>query len=179
MRLQHHLVLALAALALAACQTKPAPVAPVEQPKPRAEAPATRTEAPVEVARSGPIPGSAADFAQNVGDRVYYAYDQYALSSAAQDTLRRQAAWLNAYPSTRVRVSGNCDERGTREYNLALGSKRAQASKNYLVNLGIAANRIDTISYGQERPIDPRANEDGWAVNRNAHTEIVSGAVIG
>jgi peptidoglycan-associated lipoprotein len=74
-------------------------------------------------------------------------------------------------------VAGNCDERGTREYNLALGARRAAAARDYLVSLGVNANRVETVSYGKERPLDPRANEEAWSVNRNGHTQIVSGAV--
>jgi peptidoglycan-associated lipoprotein len=74
-------------------------------------------------------------------------------------------------------VAGNCDERGTREYNLALGSRRAAAAKDYLVGLGVDASRVETVSYGKERPLDPRQNEEAWSVNRNSHTQIVSGAV--
>jgi len=90
--------------------------------------------------------------------------------------LSRQASWLNRYPNTRILIDGNADERGTREYNLALGARRASAARDYLVNLGVSPSRISTISYGKERPIDGRSNEEAWAKNRNAHTGIVSGA---
>ena len=92
-------------------------------------------------------------------------------------TLSEQAAWLQSYSDVKVQIAGNCDERGTREYNLALGARRANAVKDYLVGLGVDPSRITTISYGKERPIDPRSNEEAWALNRNAHTVIVSGAV--
>ncbi|OYW88213.1 MAG: peptidoglycan-associated lipoprotein, partial [Hyphomonas sp. 32-62-5] len=93
-----------------------------------------------------------------------------------QEILKRQAAWLNAYPNVRVLVAGNADERGTREYNLALGERRASAAKDYLVSLGVSASRIDTVSYGKERPIAAGSNEESWAMNRNSWTQIVSGA---
>jgi peptidoglycan-associated lipoprotein len=84
---------------------------------------------------------------------------------------------MRQYPNVRVLVAGNCDERGTREYNLALGARRAAAARDYLVSLGVDGGRVETVSYGKERPLDARANEEAWSVNRNAHTQIVSGAV--
>lgn len=183
MRLHFRLAILAATAALAAaCQSTPEPVvtqAPPPAPPPVVAPPPAPPPAPVVVERTGPLPGSVQDFAVNVGDRVYFGYDQYDLTSEARDTLRRQASWLNAYPGTRVRVAGNCDERGTRDYNLALGARRAQSAKDFLVSLGVSADRIETVSYGKERPIDPRANAEGWAVNRNSHTEITSGAAIG
>jgi peptidoglycan-associated lipoprotein len=122
---------------------------------------------------SGVVPGSQADFENaSGGHRVFFAYDQYTLTPQAQSTLSRQAAWLKEYPETRILLAGNCDERGTREYNLALGARRAEAAKSYLVSLGIDAARVTTVSYGKERPVDPRSTEDAWSVNRNATTTI-------
>lgn len=106
-----------------------------------------------------------------------FAYNSASLTFDARAILSRQAAWLNRNGNTRILIDGNCDERGTREYNLALGARRASAARNYLVNLGVAPSRISTISYGKERPIDGRSNESAWSRNRNAHTGIVSGAV--
>lgn len=123
---------------------------------------------------SGIRSGSLEDFQVNIGDRVYFEVDQYRLNAEAQDILRRQAAWLQSKPAVEVIIAGNCDERGTREYNLALGERRASAVKDYLVNLGVAANRIQTVSYGKERPIALGSNEASWAQNRNAHTQITS-----
>ena len=140
-----------------------------------APAPATDTTAPQD--QAGPVPGSVEDFRVSVGDRIFFALDQSSLSTEARQILDRQAAWLRRYPNVRVLVAGNCDERGTREYNLALGARRAAAARDYLVSLGIAAGRVETVSYGKERPLDPRSTEEAWAVNRNAHTQIVSGAV--
>ena len=125
----------------------------------------------------GAVPGSLADFQASVSDRVYFDLDQYSLRPDARATLEKQAAWLAKYPSVRVSIEGNADERGTREYNLALGARRAAATKDYLVSLGIAPSRVETVSYGKERPIDPRSNEQAWSLNRNSHTQITSGAV--
>lgn len=123
---------------------------------------------------AGPAPGSQADLEQNAGHRVFFAYDQYTLTPQAQATLSRQAAWLKEYPGSKILLAGNCDERGTREYNLALGARRAEAARAYLVSLGVDGSRITTVSYGKERPIDPRSTEEAWALNRNATTTIAS-----
>lgn len=139
--------------------------------------PAPTTAGPTQEAPRGPVPGSAEDFRVSVGDRVFFGYDRFDLSPEARSILERQAAWLRQYPNVRVLVAGNCDERGTREYNLALGARRAAAARDYLASLGVAANRMETVSYGKERPLDPRDNEEAWSVNRNANTQIVSGAV--
>lgn len=113
-------------------------------------------------------PGSQEDLVLNVGDRVFFGFDKYDLSDEAQGTLQRQAAWLKANPTVTLVIEGNCDERGTREYNLALGERRATAVKNYLVTLGISANRLSTISYGKERPVALGHNEAAWAQNRRS-----------
>ncbi|MSO84979.1 MAG: peptidoglycan-associated lipoprotein Pal [Rhodospirillales bacterium] len=122
------------------------------------------------------VPGSQQDLIVNVGDRTFFDFDKFNLKPAAQRTLERQAAWLKRYPNIRVLVAGNCDERGTREYNLALGERRANSAKTYLVSQGIAADRIRTISYGKERPTALGSNEAAWGQNRNAITSVVSGA---
>lgn len=119
--------------------------------------------------------GSAAEFVNEIGDRVYFAFDSSELSSAAQLTLSRQAQWLQQYPGAYVRIEGYCDERGTREYNLALGERRANAVREYLVSRGVAANRVGTISYGKERPAVMGSNEAAWAQNRRAVTDVVGG----
>ena len=121
-------------------------------------------------------PGSTQDFTVNVGDRIFFDTDSTSIRADAQQTLDRQAQWLQRYPSVTVRIEGNADERGTREYNLALGARRAESVRTYLINRGIPAGRIDTISFGKERPIAEGSNEDAFARNRNAHTAIVSGA---
>lgn len=123
----------------------------------------------------GPVrPGSQEDLAQNVGDRVFYDYNSAVLSADAQHTLERQAAWLKQYATINVTVEGHCDERGTREYNLALGERRAAAAKKYLVGLGVAANRISTISYGKERPAVIGSDESAWSQNRRAVTVVTN-----
>ena len=115
-------------------------------------------------------PGTLQDFVQNVGDRVFFSYDRYDLTPEAQAILQKQAAWLKAYPQATVVVEGHCDERGTREYNLALGERRASSVANYLVALGIDANRIQTISYGKERPAVDGHDETAWSQNRRGVT---------
>lgn len=124
----------------------------------------------------GGAPGSQQDFVVNVGDRVYFDLDSYQVAVEAYPRLDAQAQWLMRYPQVTVRIEGNADERGTREYNLALGARRAESIRNYLIQRGVPAGRIDTISFGKERPIAPGSSEDSWARNRNGHTAIVSGA---
>ncbi len=120
----------------------------------------------------GPAPGTQADLVVNVGDRVFYGYDRYDLSSEARNVLEAQAEWLKQYPGLSVTVEGHADERGTREYNLALGERRANSVKNYLVALGVSPSRITTISYGKERPAVPGSNEQAWAQNRRGVTKV-------
>jgi peptidoglycan-associated lipoprotein len=125
----------------------------------------------------GPIPGSQEDFRVNVGDRVLFAYDKTDLDDRDRQTLQKQAAWLQRYPTVTLIVEGHCDERGTREYNIALGARRAQSVKDFLVSLGVSAARLDTISYGKERPVCVDSNEACWAQNRRGVSVIKSGAV--
>jgi peptidoglycan-associated lipoprotein len=126
--------------------------------------------------QSSIIPGSAEDLRVNVGDTVHFDYNESAIKDEDRGTLQRQAAWLQRYPQIRVTVQGNCDERGTREYNLALGARRASAVKEYLVSLGVSSGRLDTISYGKERPVCTESDESCWAQNRRGVTVISSGA---
>ncbi|MEP0709801.1 peptidoglycan-associated lipoprotein Pal [Parvibaculum sp.] len=121
-------------------------------------------------------PGSTEDFVANVGDRVFFDTDKSSLSDEARATLQRQAAWMELYPNLTFTVEGHADERGTREYNLALGGRRANSAKDYLVSLGVDAGRLNTVSYGKERPVCLDSNENCWAQNRRAVTVIVSGA---
>lgn len=123
-------------------------------------------------ANAGPVPGSQEDLVANVGDRVFFDFDRSTLRSDARDTLDRQAGWLGKYPQVNVQVAGNCDDRGTEEYNLALGQRRANASRDYLVARGVAASRINTISYGKDRPTALGDNEQAWAQNRNTITSV-------
>jgi len=158
----------LAALAiLAACESTPEDEAMTDSNATTAsqsEAASTQTG----VTETGVVPGSQEDLAQNVGDRVFFEFDSSVLSSRARQTLENQAAWMNRYPSVRLLVEGHCDERGTREYNLALGERRAAAAKNYLVALGVAETRLTTISYGKERPYALGHDEEAWVQNRRA-----------
>lgn len=105
-------------------------------------------------------------------DDVQFEFDSANLSMEAQDILRQKAEWLKENPRAKVIIEGHCDERGTNEYNLALGDRRAFSAKSFLVDLGISASRLTTVSYGEERPLDPRASEDAWARNRRAHFVI-------
>ncbi len=118
-----------------------------------------------------PIPGSHEDFvASVVSDRVFFSTDRFDIDPEDAAVLRSQAQWLIKYPNTRVTIEGHCDERGTRDYNLALGERRANAAKNYLSSLGINPSRISTISYGKERPDAMGSDEASWAKNRRAVT---------
>jgi peptidoglycan-associated lipoprotein len=149
---------------LAACASKP----PATEAPPVAPSESTTT--------STIVPGSAEDLRVNVGDTVHFDYNEFAIRPDATSTLQKQAAWLAKYPSVRVTIEGHCDERGTREYNLALGARRANAVKEYLVSLGVSSARVDTISYGKERPICAESTEDCWAQNRRGVTTITGGA---
>jgi peptidoglycan-associated lipoprotein len=112
------------------------------------------------------------ELAVAAGDRVYFELDSATLTPEARAVLDRQAEWLVRNPAVTVLVAGNCDERGTREYNLALGARRAQAAFEHLAGRGVERARIRTISYGKERPIDPGADETAWVLNRNAQTLV-------
>lgn len=110
----------------------------------------------------------------NIGDRVFYGYDSAVLTAEAQATLTRQADWLKQYGNVRVVIEGHADERGTREYNIALGERRAEAAKNFLTGLGVSADRVSTISYGKERPAVVGNDESAWAQNRRGVTVIAN-----
>ena len=150
-------------LVLTACAAAPPP------PPPPAGGPAGP---PGGIGTSGIIPGSQQDLAATAGDRVFFAFDRADINAEGQQTLERQAAWLQRYPNVAVRIEGHCDERGTREYNLALGERRANAVRNVLIAAGVSAARISTISYGKERPIVVGSNEEAWAQNRVAITTV-------
>jgi len=121
---------------------------------------------------AGIVPGSQEDLIVNVGDRVFFGYDSSELDSDNQELLQDQVAWLKQYSDVSVTIEGHCDERGTREYNLALGEKRAQAVKNYLISLGISESRVSTISYGKERPAVIGSNDGAWSQNRRSVTKV-------
>jgi peptidoglycan-associated lipoprotein len=151
-----------ALLMLAACGSTPAP-APIEPGGPGG---------PGGISSSRVGPGSQQDLASSAGDRVFFAYDQADITPEAQQILQRQSDWLRRYSNVSVTIEGHCDERGTREYNLALGERRAQAVKNVLVALGIPAARISTISYGKERPEIPHSDDQSYAQNRRGVTTV-------
>ncbi|MFP4360255.1 MAG: peptidoglycan-associated lipoprotein Pal [Alphaproteobacteria bacterium] len=117
-------------------------------------------------------PGSQEALEAEAGDTVYFAFDSAVLREPSRRVLRQQATWLERNEDARVTIEGHADERGTREYNLALGARRAEAVRAYLVGLGIERERIDTISYGEERPAVEGSNEEAWARNRRAVTRI-------
>ena len=172
-------MIGLATASLAACASRPKPAGPVAttQPsQPSQPAYPQQPTGPTAPDPMGPLPGTVQDFVINIGERIYFDTDSYDVRSDAQPTLAAQAQWLNRYPSVVVRIEGNADERGTREYNLALGARRANAVREFLVGQGVSGSRIETLSYGKERPIDPGTNEDAWAKNRNARTAITDGA---
>ncbi|MGH1402931.1 MAG: peptidoglycan-associated lipoprotein Pal [Alphaproteobacteria bacterium] len=120
----------------------------------------------------GPTPGTQADLVVNVGDRVFFETDSSDLTLAARTTLENQAAWLGQYQTLNITVEGHADERGTREYNLALGERRATSVKNYLVALGVNPSRVSVISYGKERPAVPGANDMAWSQNRRGVAKV-------
>ncbi len=163
--------LAIAALiGVGACSKKKEDLPP--PPPPAAPAAPAPVEAP-----AGPTPGSLAEMIAEAGsDRVFFEYDSYSLDSAAQATLNGQAGWLARYPDIRLTIEGHADERGTREYNLALGERRANAAKNYLAGQGVGADRMNVISYGKERPAVEGSDESAYAQNRRAVTVLIGAA---
>ena len=125
---------------------------------------------------TSPLAVMKSDFIVNVGDRIFYDYDKSNIRNDQRATLQKQAEWLKRYPQVQITLEGHCDERGTREYNLALGERRANSAKDFLVANGIAANRVRVISYGKERPVALGHDEASWAQNRRAVSVITSGA---
>lgn len=172
-------LIAAAAASLAACATRKAPPPPAPTPAPApapTPAPPPAPTPPAPVVPTGPAPGSVQDFVVNAGERVFFDYDSHALRAEGSAMLDAQAAWLARYPNVKVRIEGNADERGTREYNFALGARRANSVRDYLVSKGVAGSRIETVSYGKEKPIDGGTTEEAWGKNRNAHTALTAGA---
>ena len=161
------LLLSAASLALSACATK-APKELPPDPGPAVDTGSTDTG-------GAPIPGSQADFQAFTrgADTIYFDTDRYNIDSADIAALQTQAQWLSRYPNKRATIEGHADERGTRDYNLALGERRANAAKNYLVSLGVDASRISTVSYGKERPIALGSDEESWARNRRSVTVTI------
>ena len=165
-------IVAAALVMTAGCGKK----APKEIPPPPGESETVDTDTSAD-ADSGvgttPLPGSRADFVQNVrSDRILFETDSYALDDDDRSVLDTQVAWLVANRSVRVTIEGHCDERGTREYNLALGDRRANAAKNYLAARGVDPSRMSVISYGKERPEALGSDESAWAQNRRAVTIV-------
>ncbi len=160
------LLLMSGALALSACASKAPKQLP---PDPGTSTISSGTDA------QGPVPGSQADFqAFTRGqDTVYFETDRYNIDSEDVAALTTQAQWLLRYPAKRATIEGHCDERGTRDYNLALGERRANAAKSYLASLGVDASRLATVSYGKERPAALGSDEDSWAKNRRAVTVTI------
>lgn len=167
-------LIATAAASMAACASRPKPTGPVATAPP--PPPAEQTAPPPSAVGESVLPGSERDFVINAGDRVYFDFDRYDVRADAQPILDAQAAWLKRYPAVQVRIDGNCDDRGTREYNLALGARRANAVRDYLTTHGVASDRISTVSYGKEKPIDAGSGDEADAHNRNAHTALTGGA---
>lgn len=160
MKLRFLTIVAAAAL-LAACESAPSDTG--------AKGGAGQTSPAVS---SGITKGSKEDFVANVGDRVFFDFDKSNLRADAKATLDKQAAWLKAYPNYAMTIEGHCDERGTREYNLALGEKRANAVAEYLKGAGVAAARVKVVSYGKERPVALGSNEAAWSQNRRGVTVL-------
>jgi peptidoglycan-associated lipoprotein len=175
--LQLVLLVTLATLLAAGCAKKPAP--PVEEEAPMVtkmpeqevsgiqEQELTEAEIRERDARERAAAEAAAREARGL-QRIFFDFDQYVLTSQSQDILADNAAYLKANPGVNVRIEGHCDERGSDEYNLALGERRAQAAQKYLISLGIDSSRLDVISYGEEKPLDPENNEEAWSKNRRA-----------
>ncbi|HEX8555629.1 MAG TPA: peptidoglycan-associated lipoprotein Pal [Sphingomonas sp.] len=171
---KHLLLAATAILALSACNKKrpetlpPAPLTGAEQVDPNAGRPTGTADGAV-------VPGSDADFRRSVtSNTVLFGLDQFDIDPQARAVLDSQAEWLARNPSVRITIEGHCDERGTREYNLALGDRRANSAKNYLAARGIAASRMTTISYGSERPAATGSDESAYTQNRRAVTIVLS-----
>lgn len=168
MKTRNNLMIAVALIALSACAKKRVelPPAPIGTQGAETQTPQTQP--------SGPVPGSQEDFVASVtADRIFFDTDKFDVDAEDQEVLRSQAAWLAKYPNKRVTIEGHADERGTRDYNLALGERRANAAKNFLASLGVDTSRISTISYGKERPDALGSDEASWARNRRAVTLTV------
>jgi peptidoglycan-associated lipoprotein len=159
--------------ALAACAKKPPEVLPPAQvttPTP------TPTPTTPNTTPAGPVVGTQQHFANAVGSAttIYFDTDRFNIDSQDAAALQAQAQYFARYPQLTFTIEGHCDERGTREYNLALGERRANAAKNYLVSLGVSPDRIRTVSYGKERPVALASNETAWAQNRRAASVIIN-----
>lgn len=170
-----HILLAAGAASalLASCASRPksppmAPPAGLAESQPSSE---PQSSAPPTSDLS--LQSAQDQLAATAGERMYFAFDSHSVDVDARDTLRRQAEWLAANPGVRARIEGHADERGTREYNMALGARRAAAARQTLIERGVEASRLETLSFGKERPLDPGSNEAAWAKNRNAGTVVI------
>lgn len=186
--MQWLLIAALAAFLAAGCAKKPAPE--VTAPPTAGEAPVTTetpgdqdvrgiqerpiTEAPAQDRAAQDRLSPQADATSAGLQRIYFDFDQYTLTPEARETLNRNAAYLKANPRVKVRIEGHTDERGSDEYNIALGERRARSAREYLISLGIDANRLTTISYGEEMPLEQGSDEAAWSKNRRAEFNAVS-----
>ncbi len=166
------LISALLVLFVAACATKPKDEADASGTGSSSSDSSVSDGTITETTGSGIVSGSQEDLIVNVGDRVFFGYDSSDLDSDALELLQDQVAWLKQNSDVSITIEGHCDERGTREYNLALGEKRAQAVKNYLIGLGVDPDRVSTISYGKERPAVVGSNDGAWAQNRRSVTIV-------
>jgi peptidoglycan-associated lipoprotein len=161
-----------ASLALSACGKKPSP-ADISSMTPGSES-AGQASGDYDAQGNYIGPGNQADLQRSAGsDRVFFDFDSFALDNEDQETLRRQASWLAQYPNVTVTIEGHADERSTRDYNIALGARRANAAKNFLAALGVSTARMTTISYGKERPDALGSDEQSWARNRRAVTVVI------
>ena len=161
------LALVAGSLALAGCKS----TAPKELPPGPVATTATTTPEPTQ---AGPVPGSQADFIASVAaDTILFDTDRYNVDGADMAILQSQAQWLMRYPTKRATIEGHADERGTRDYNLALGERRANSARNYLVSVGVDPSRLTTVSYGKERPVALGSDEESWARNRRAVTVTI------
>ena len=159
-----YLVILLFALFLAACETVP-------KDTDTSTASTSSSSVAVEILDGVYVGSDTVEMlAIDVPDRIFFAYDSYSLTTAAQNTLEKQAKWLKANGSVTIAIEGHADERGTREYNLALGDRRANAAKDYLMTQGISSSRVTTISFGKERPVNSGSNKKAWAQNRRSVT---------
>ncbi len=163
-----------AMLMTVSCQKKQMEVAPEPPVAQIEEAPVTETAPPVVTTGEDDAVRREREEARRmfISEDIHFAFDDSSLSSTAQEVLQRKASWMRDNPDDAVVVEGHCDERGTTEYNIALGDRRAQSAKAFLVDLGIASSRLSTVSYGEEMPVDPRHTEDAYAKNRRAHFTI-------
>jgi len=167
-----YLVIILFALFLAACETVPKDTASSSSSTSSSSSSSSSSSTAAVEIQDGVYVGSdtVEMLAIDVPDRIFFAYDSYSLTKAAQNTLEKQAKWLKANGSVTIAIEGHADERGTREYNLALGDRRANAAKDYLMTQGISSSRVTTISFGKERPVNSGSNKKAWAQNRRSVT---------